>query len=61
MGAGEFDLIARIRARAGEHAGVVLGIGDDAALLQVPVGRQLVVTADTETGAFAPLVLERLP
>ena len=46
-GIGEFDLIARIRARAHTHAGVALGIGDDAALLQVPAGLQLVVTADT--------------
>ena len=43
----EFDLIARIRARASQRDGVVLGIGDDAALLQVPPARQLVVTADT--------------
>lgn len=43
----EFDLIARIRARAGRRDDVVLGIGDDAALLQVPPGRQLVVTMDT--------------
>lgn len=43
---GEFDLIAHIRARAGQRADVVLGIGDDAALLQAPAGRQLVVTAD---------------
>ena len=47
MGAGEFDLIARIRARAGTRADVVLGIGDDAALLAPPPGRHLVVTADT--------------
>ncbi len=47
MGAGEFDLIARIRARAGTRADVALGIGDDAALLAPPPGRQLVVTADT--------------
>ncbi|WP_394695543.1 thiamine-phosphate kinase [Pseudoxanthomonas japonensis] len=47
MGAGEFDLIARIRARAGTRDDVVLGIGDDAALLAPPPGRQLVVTADT--------------
>lgn len=47
MGAGEFDLIARIRARAGMRDDVVLGIGDDAALLAPPPGRQLVVTADT--------------
>ena len=47
MGAGEFDLIARIRARVATRADVVLGIGDDAALLAPPPGRQLVVTADT--------------
>ena len=48
----EFDLIARIRARVQHSAGasrddVVLGIGDDAALLQVPAGQQLVVSMDT--------------
>ena len=47
MEAGEFDLIARIRARVATRADVVLGIGDDAALLAPPPGRQLVVTADT--------------
>ena len=47
MGAGEFDLIARIRARVATRADVVLGIGDDAALLAPPPARQLVVTADT--------------
>jgi len=47
MGVGEFDLIARIRARAGTRADVALGIGDDAALLAPPPGRQLAVTADT--------------
>ena len=44
---GEFDLIARIRARAGSRDDVVLGIGDDAAVLQPPPGRQLVVCTDT--------------
>ncbi|PJK00469.1 thiamine-phosphate kinase [Lysobacteraceae bacterium NML91-0213] len=44
---GEFDLIARIRARAGTRDDVVLGIGDDAAVLQPPPGRQLVVCTDT--------------
>ena len=50
-GAAEFDLIARIRARvaAAGHArqDVVLGIGDDAALLRVPPDRLLVVATDT--------------
>ena len=56
MGTGEFDLIAHIRARTREYAGVVLGIGDDAALMQVPAGRQLVVTADTlNAGVHFPL------
>ncbi len=47
----EFDLVERIRRRAGGHGdatgGVVLGIGDDAALLRVPAGRLLVVATDT--------------
>lgn len=47
MGTAEFDLISRIRARVAARADVVLGIGDDAALLEVPPGMQLVVTADT--------------
>lgn len=47
MSAAEFDLIDRIRSRAGARADVVLGIGDDAAVLRMPPDRQLVVTADT--------------
>lgn len=43
----EFDLIARIRERAPTRGDVVLGIGDDAALLQVPPAMQLVVAMDT--------------
>lgn len=43
----EFELIDRIRRRTGGRADVVLGIGDDAALVQVPAGRQLVICADT--------------
>ncbi|MFL6593613.1 MAG: thiamine-phosphate kinase [Luteimonas sp.] len=49
-GAGEFDLIARLRARvdAGvQREDVVLGIGDDAALLQPPPGHLLVAATDT--------------
>lgn len=43
----EFSLIERIRRRVDSRADVVLGIGDDAALLQPPPGELLVVTADT--------------
>ncbi|MDR0183554.1 thiamine-phosphate kinase [Lysobacter arvi] len=43
----EFDLIDRIRRRVRSRDDVVLGIGDDAALLKVPAGRLLVVAADT--------------
>ena len=51
----EFDLIARIQARVHARAqaraagrdDVILGIGDDAALLSIPSGKQLVVAMDT--------------
>lgn len=48
----EFDLIARIRDRirqgiAASRDDVVLGIGDDAAILHMPPDRQLVVAMDT--------------
>ena len=43
----EFDLIESIRARAESRPDVILGIGDDAAVLQVPAGKQLVVATDT--------------
>ena len=42
----EFDLIARIKARVASRDDVLLGIGDDAALLQVPAGKLLVVATD---------------
>lgn len=52
MALGEFELIARYfgepsRARAAARGDVPLGIGDDAAVLQVPAGRQLVAALDT--------------
>ena len=47
MSTAEFDLIARIRARCATRPDVLLGIGDDAALLQVPANVQLVVAMDT--------------
>jgi len=48
MSIAEFELIQRYFASAsGTADDVVLGIGDDAALLQVPEGKQLVVTVDT--------------
>jgi thiamine-monophosphate kinase len=44
----EFDLIARYFSRGPVHRGdVVLGVGDDCALLEVPAGRQLAVSIDT--------------
>ena len=43
----EFDLIARIRARVAAREDVILGIGDDAAILRFPAGRDLVVAMDT--------------
>lgn len=45
--ASEFDLIARIRARAASRADVRLGIGDDAAIVAVPPGRLLAIAMDT--------------
>ncbi|HHW4678182.1 MAG TPA: thiamine-phosphate kinase [Xylella sp.] len=42
----EFDLIARLRARICRHQDVLLGIGDDAAILHLPLGEHLVVTTD---------------
>jgi len=43
----EFSLIERIRRRVQTRSDVVLGIGDDAALLQVPPDRLLVAAQDT--------------
>lgn len=48
----EFELVERIRRRAAGRGDVVagdvvLGIGDDAALLRVPAGKLLVVATDT--------------
>ncbi len=47
MSLAEFALIDRIRARSQGRDDVVLGIGDDAALLQPLAGHWLAVTADT--------------
>lgn len=48
---GEFELISRYFARTGaravKSAGVELGIGDDAAVLRVPEGEDLVAAIDT--------------
>ena len=48
MPATEFSLINHYFARHAQvHDDVVLGIGDDAAVLRVPAGQELVVTTDT--------------
>ncbi|PKG37589.1 thiamine-phosphate kinase [Psychromonas sp. Urea-02u-13] len=50
MSLGEFDLIKRYFKQAAlknTHADVVIGIGDDCAILDVPEGYQLAVTTDS--------------
>ena len=47
MPLGEFDLIERFFTRASARRDVLLGVGDDAALLEVPPGRALVAATDT--------------
>jgi thiamine-monophosphate kinase len=44
---GEFDLIAKYFTRHSARKDVLLGVGDDAALLAVPPGRVLVAATDT--------------
>jgi thiamine-monophosphate kinase len=47
MPVGEFELIERWFRRRARRSDVELGVGDDAALLRVPPGRQLVAATDT--------------
>jgi thiamine-monophosphate kinase len=47
MPLGEFDIIARYFTRRYARADVLLGVGDDAAVLEPPHGRKLVVAIDT--------------
>jgi thiamine-monophosphate kinase len=47
MGLGEFDIIARYFTRQARRRDVLLGIGDDAAVLEPPTDRKLVVAVDT--------------
>lgn len=48
MSGSEFSLIERYFAHHAEgHDDVVLGVGDDAAILRLPAGHELVVTTDT--------------
>ncbi len=48
MAAGEFELIERFFAKGfAERDDVVLGVGDDAAIVRVPAGLELVIAADT--------------
>jgi len=47
MALGEFELIAKYFSRPVARRDVLLGIGDDAALLQVPAGQVLVAATDT--------------
>ncbi|MBF6590980.1 MAG: thiamine-phosphate kinase [Ktedonobacterales bacterium] len=45
---GEFGLIARLTHHLESRPDVVLGVGDDAAVLDIGVGRQLVATCDAQ-------------
>jgi thiamine-monophosphate kinase len=47
MALGEFELIRRYFKRRSQRAEVLLGIGDDAAVLAIPPDKRLVVTVDT--------------
>jgi thiamine-monophosphate kinase len=47
MNDGEFDIIAKYFVRRTTRQDVLLGIGDDAAVLSVPADRRLVVAMDT--------------
>lgn len=43
---GEFGLIARLRERIRSGAGIVVGVGDDAAAVVLPAGRLVLATTD---------------
>jgi thiamine-monophosphate kinase len=47
MSLGEFDIIARYFTRRSARSDVALGVGDDAAILDVAPGRKLVAAVDT--------------
>lgn len=47
MPLGEFDIIARYFTRRSTHSDVLLGVGDDAAVLQTDADRRLVIAMDT--------------
>ncbi len=47
MSLSEFSIIERYFSRPSHRSDVVLGVGDDAAILQVPQGMQLVASVDT--------------
>lgn len=57
MALGEFELIGKYFAgHAGRFAHVVLGVGDDGAIVECPAGEQLVVSCDTlVSGVHFPL------
>jgi thiamine-monophosphate kinase len=46
-GLGEFELIRRYFLKSADNSGVILGVGDDAALLSLPKDTELVAAVDT--------------
>lgn len=56
MSLNEFSLIEHYFSAIGQAEGVVLGVGDDGALLDIPAGQHLVVSVDTlVAGVHFPL------
>ncbi|SHH80281.1 thiamine-phosphate kinase [Ferrimonas marina] len=47
MGTGEFSIIKRYFTRPNQRKDVICGVGDDAAVLKLPEGNQLLVSTDT--------------
>lgn len=47
MALGEFDLIERYFSQIGESPSVRIGVGDDAAVLELPEGHVHLISTDT--------------
>lgn len=61
MVASEFDIIDQYFNQAFSREDVLVGVGDDCAVLEVPVGKQLVMTTDTMISGvhFLSIILQK--